>query len=426
LIKEDEMKISIPKGTKDILPGEIEKYKYVQTEFSKLLENYGYQQIRFPVFEYTELFQRGVGDTTDIVQKEMYTFLDKGGRSITLRPEGTASVVRSYIENGMSSQPQPIKLYYDITAYRYENVQKGRYREFNQLGAEVLGSDSSNADIEIMVMLNALFAKLSISNVQLNINSIGCKSCRAKYNQMLKDYFSDKISNMCDDCKKRYEKNPMRLLDCKNERCSIISKDAPMLLDNLCDGCKNHFDLVEKGLKEMNVPYIVNKRIVRGLDYYVRTVFEFIAEGIGAQNTICAGGRYDGLVSELGGNDTPGIGFAMGLERLIDVMEKSGFKLPDEKKPVIFFAFIGEKAYKAVRKMANDLRIKDIYCEIDVTDRSLKSQMKFADKKNALYSVVIGDNEIDSNKAIIKNMLTQETKEVSVDSITRRIIENKI
>ncbi|MDD4543249.1 MAG: histidine--tRNA ligase, partial [Clostridia bacterium] len=330
------------------------------------------------------------------------------------------------IENGMSSQPQPIKLYYDITAYRYENVQKGRYREFNQLGAEVLGSDSSNADIEIMLMLNALFAKLSISNVQLNINSIGCKSCRAKYNQMLKDYFSDKISNMCDDCKKRYEKNPMRLLDCKNERCSIISKDAPMLLDNLCDGCKNHFDLVEKGLKEMNVPYIVNKRIVRGLDYYVRTVFEFIAEGIGAQNTICAGGRYDGLVSELGGNDTPGIGFAMGLERLIDVMEKSGFKLPEEKKPVIFFAFIGEKAYKAVRKMANDLRNKDIYCEIDVTDRSLKSQMKFADKKNALYSVVIGDNEIDSNKAIIKNMLTQETKEVSVDSITRRIIENKI
>ena len=420
------MKISIPKGTKDILPGEIEKYKYVQTEFSKLLENYGYQQIRFPVFEYTELFQRGVGDTTDIVQKEMYTFLDKGGRSITLRPEGTASVVRSYIENGMSSQPQPIKLYYDITAYRYENVQKGRYREFNQLGAEVLGSDSSNADIEIMVMLNALFAKLSISNVQLNINSIGCKSCRAKYNQMLKDYFSDKISNMCDDCKKRYEKNPMRLLDCKNERCSIISKDAPMLLDNLCDGCKNHFDLVEKGLKEMNVPYIVNKRIVRGLDYYVRTVFEFIAEGIGAQNTICAGGRYDGLVSELGGNDTPGIGFAMGLERLIDVMEKSGFKLPDEKKTVKYFAFIVENEYKAVRKKANDLRIKDIYCEIDVTDRSLKSQMKFADKKNALYSVVIGDNEIDSNKAIIKNMLTQETKEVSVDSITRRIIENKI
>lgn len=420
------MKISIPKGTKDILPGDIEKYKFVQAEFAKLLANYGYDQIRFPVFEYTELFQRGVGDTTDIVQKEMYTFKDKADRSLTLRPEGTASVVRSYIENGMSSKPQPVKLYYDITAYRYENVQKGRYREFNQLGAEVIGSDSPNADVEIMVMLTAFFNKLGINGLQLNINSIGCSECRIKYNQMLKEYFSDKIDKMCDDCKQRYIKNPMRLLDCKQEQCTLISNNAPMLLDNLCVPCKEHFAKVEMGLSEMNVPYIVNKKIVRGLDYYVRTVFEFIAEGIGAQDTVCAGGRYDGLVSQLGGNDSPGIGFAMGLERLIDVMEKAGFKFPEENKPIIFLAYIGDKAYKVARNMANELRVKGIYCEIDINEKSLKSQLKFADKKNALYSVVLGDNEIDTNKAVIKNMSTQEIKEVSVDSIIKRIIENKI
>ena len=420
------MKISIPKGTKDILPGEIEKYKYIQKAYANLLENFGFKQIRFPVFEHTELFQRGVGDTTDIVQKEMYTFKDKAGRSITLRPEGTASVVRSYIENGMSSNPQPIKLYYDITAYRYENVQKGRYREFNQLGAEVLGSDSPNADVEILNMLNYFFSKLGIQGLKLHVNSIGCKVCRTKYNEMLKEFFADKLDDMCEDCKQRYIKNPMRLIDCKQEKCSVISKDAPMLIDNLCDSCKEHFENVIRGLDEMNTPYIINKRIVRGLDYYVRTVFEFIAEGIGAQDTVCAGGRYDGLVEELGGTDTPGIGFAMGLERLISTLEKSGFVLPYEKNPVIFIAYIGEKAYKVARKIANELRTNGIYCEIDINDRSLKAQLKFADKKNALYNVVLGENEIDTNKAIIKNMSTQEIKEVSIDSITKRIIENKI
>lgn len=420
------MKITIPKGTKDILPGEINKYKYIENIYSTLLENFGFEQIRFPVFEHTELFQRGVGDTTDIVKKEMYTFKDKAGRSLTLRPEGTASVVRSYIENGMSSNPQPIKLYYDITAYRYENVQKGRYREFNQLGAEILGSDSPNADVEIMYMLNSFFSKLGINGLQLNINSIGCKNCRINYNQMLLDYFSDKLDSICDDCKERYKKNPMRLIDCKQEKCSIISKEAPMLLDNLCDSCKNHFDNVLKGLDEMYIPYIINKRIVRGLDYYVRTVFEFISEGIGAQDTVCAGGRYDGLVEQLGGTDTPGIGFALGLERLVNTMEKSNIMVPNEKRPIIFIAYVGEKAYKIARKMVNELRVNGIYCEIDINERSLKAQLKFADKKNALYNVVLGENEIDTNKAVIKNMMTQETKEVSVDSIVKRIIEKKI
>ncbi|OQC00254.1 MAG: Histidine--tRNA ligase [Firmicutes bacterium ADurb.Bin099] len=420
------MKISIPKGTKDILPGEIEKYKYVQTVFADMLENFGYSQIRFPVFEYTELFQRGVGDTTDIVQKEMYTFNDKGGRSITLRPEGTASVVRSFIENGMSSNTQPVKLYYDITTYRYENVQKGRYREFNQLGAEILGSDSYNADIEVLFMLYSLFTKLGVQGLHLNINSIGCKTCRSGYNKILKEYFSDKPDNMCADCKRRYITNPMRLLDCKVEKCAEIAKDAPMLLDNICNQCKDHFYNVIAGLDEINIPYIINKRLVRGLDYYVRTVFEFIAEGIGAQDTVCAGGRYDGLVEQLGGTDTPGIGFAMGLERLLETMKISGFKFPTAKTPVIFIGYIGEKAYKAARTIANELRLKGIYCEIDINNRSLKAQLKFADKKDALYSVVLGDVEIDTNKAIIKNMKTQEAKEVSVDSIVRRVVENII
>lgn len=425
-VQEEVMKISIPKGTKDILPQEIQKYKYVQNTFAKILENYGFDEIRFPVFEYTELFQRGVGDTTDIVQKEMYTFLDKGGRSLTLRPEGTASVVRSYIENGMSSLPQPIKLYYDITAYRYENVQKGRYREFNQIGAEVLGTQSPDADIEILVMLNHFFSLMKLKDVQLNINSIGCKECRPKYNELLKDFYKDKLDDLCKDCQRRFETNPMRLLDCKVEKCREISSGAPMLLDHVCEGCKDHFDQVETGLSEMNVPFVVNKKIVRGLDYYVRTVFEFMAEGIGAQNTICAGGRYDGLVEDLGGSDAPGIGFAIGLERLLDTMENSGFIAPVRKKPVLFIAYHGEKAAKLARKLVTELRNNEVYAEFDINSRSLKGQLKFADKKNAKYHIVLGENEIESNKTIIKNMENQETKEISIDSIVKRIIENKI
>jgi histidyl-tRNA synthetase len=420
------MRIAIPKGTKDILPDEIVKYKYIENKFSDIMQNYGYEQIRFPVFESTELFKRGVGDTTDIVQKEMYTFSDKSGRSLTLRPEGTASVVRSYIENGMSSNTQPTKLFYNITAYRYENVQKGRYREFNQLGAEVIGSDSANTDVEIIVMLDMFFKNIGLKELILNINSIGCKQCRVEYNIKLKDYYKDKISGMCDDCKDRYQKNPMRLLDCKNEKCSHLSENAPKLLDNLCSSCDDHFKKVIKGLDDMNIPYVINKKIVRGLDYYERTVFEFVMNGIGAQDTVCGGGRYDGLVAELGGNDAPGIGFAMGVERLLSSMDKEGIALPEKIKPLIFFAYIGEKGYQKAREIVNELRSKGIYCEIDVCERSLKAQLKFADKKNIKYCVVLGDNEIDTNKAIIKNMLDQESKEVSVDSIIKRIIENKI
>lgn len=420
------MRISIPKGTKDILPDEIVKYIYIENKFADIMQNYGYEQIRFPVFESTELFKRGVGDTTDIVQKEMYTFSDKSGRSLTLRPEGTASVVRSYIENGMSSNTQPTKLFYNITAYRYENVQKGRYREFNQLGAEVIGSDSANTDVEIIVMLNMFFKNIGLKELILNINSIGCKQCREEYNVKLKDYYKDKISEMCDDCKERYQRNPMRLLDCKDDRCSNLSENAPKLLDNLCTSCDDHFKKVIKGLEEMNVPYVINKKIVRGLDYYERTVFEFVMNGIGAQDTVCGGGRYDGLVAELGGNDASGIGFAMGVERLLSSIEKEGITLPEKIRPLIFFAYIGEKGYQKAREIVNELRSKGIYCEIDVCERSLKAQLKFADKKNIKYCVVLGDNEIDTNKAIIKNMLDQESKEVSVDSIVNRIIENKI
>ncbi|HRX42692.1 MAG TPA: histidine--tRNA ligase, partial [Clostridia bacterium] len=295
------MKISVPKGTKDILPEEMKTWRYIEELFTDVCLNSGYGEIRTPVFEYTGLFDRGVGETTDIVQKEMYTFVDKGGRSLTLRPEGTAGIARSYVEHGMASLPQPIKLFYKITAYRYENVQKGRYREFNQLGAEVLGAESPNADVELISLLGNFFSKLDIGDLSLEINSIGCSKCRPAYNDILKEYYRDKIAGMCDDCKRRYETNPLRLIDCKEEKCIAASEGVPYITDHLCEECAEHFSSFRTGLDRLDIDYTLNKRIVRGLDYYTKTVFEFISENVGTQGTVCGGGRYDGLISAIGG-----------------------------------------------------------------------------------------------------------------------------
>lgn len=420
------MKISLPKGTKDILPFEMIKWNYVEDTFSKICTNAGYGEIRIPVFEYTELFNRGVGDTTDIVQKEMYTFEDKGGRSLTLRPEGTAGVVRSYIDKGMASMPQPVKLFYMITAYRYENVQKGRFREFNQLGAEIFGVEKPYADIEIISILGNFFQKLGIGDLSLEINSIGCKTCRPSYNQKLKAYYKDKIEGMCDDCKRRYETNPLRLIDCKNEKCIEASKDVPYITDNLCEECAVHFSGVKSGLDSMDIDYKVNKGIVRGLDYYTKTVFEFISANVGTQGTICGGGRYDGLVESLGGNDVPGIGFSMGTERLLMELESRGISMGESIRPEIYFVTVGEKAYAYSRKLSCALRRAGIYTEMDLLGRSVKSQMKDANRKNAIYTVVMGEDEISQNKAVITIMDTGEKKEVSLDSIYKRIIEKKV
>jgi len=414
-----------PKGTKDILPEDIYQWNYVEKEFSELCQRFGYKEIRIPVFEHTELFQRGVGDTTDIVQKEMYTFQDKGGRSITLRPEGTAGVVRSFIEHGMSSLPQPIKLFYKITAYRYENVQKGRYREFNQFGVELLGAADPSADAEVISILAMFFEKLGIQNLELNINSIGCPKCRSKYNEKLKEYISQFLGDMCDTCKDRYNRNPMRILDCKEEKCKTLMKDAPALLDNICDECRTHFDSVLEKLDAINIPYNIDKGIVRGLDYYTKTVFEFVSKNIGTQGTVCGGGRYDGLVEECGGAPTPGIGFAMGVERLLLEMQSQGIEIPKPNPPDIYIGAIGHKASLACEKLAWELRRQNITCIKDIMGRSVKAQLKYADKIGARYVLILGDDEIESNKAKLKDMQTGETKDITLDTLINRLLKIK-
>jgi len=410
-----------PKGTRDILPTEVYKWQYLENEFARLCKSFGFMEIRIPVFEHTELFQRGVGDTTDIVQKEMYTFNDKAGRSITLRPEGTAGVVRSYIENGMASMPQPVKMYYNITAYRYENVQKGRYREFHQFGVEAFGSDSPAIDVEIISMLSLFFERLGLSKTGLRINSIGCPKCRAVYHEKLKDFFRPHLTELCDDCRSRFERNPLRIIDCKQERCRKYIAGAPMLIDNLCDECENHFRGLKAGLENLGIEYRVDPQIVRGLDYYTRTVFEFISENVGTQGTICGGGRYDGLVEIVGGPPTPGIGFALGVERLMMELDSQGICIDEPAPPDIYIAVVGEKAQAYAQKLVYDLRSNGVCAETDLMGRSLKSQMKYADKKGFLYSIALGDDEIEAGKGVLKDMRSGEQKDVSLDSIVDRL-----
>ena len=416
-----EMLTQAPKGTRDILPGETYKWQYVEKVIAELCKSYGYKEIRIPVFEHTELFQRGVGDTTDIVQKEMYTFPDKGGRSITLRPEGTAGVVRSYIENGMASIPQPIKLYYNITAYRYENVQKGRYREFHQFGTEVFGSPGPSIDVEVISLLAMLFDRLGLRQVGLNINSIGCPECRSEYNEKLKEYFRPHLQQLCENCRNRFERNPLRIIDCKEERCKVFTKDAPALLDNLCGSCTAHFEGLRAGLENIGTGYNIDKNIVRGLDYYTRTVFEFVSGNVGTQGTLCGGGRYDGLVETCGGQPTPGIGFGLGIERLLLEMESQEIQIPEPSGMDLYVATIGDKAGSFAQQLVYKLRSQGVGAESDHMGRSLKAQMKFADKMGFSYNIVVGDDEIESSKAVLKNMKTGEQKDVSLDSIVDRL-----
>ncbi len=415
------MKVQAPKGTRDILPSEIHRWQYVSRVFAGVCESFGYKEIRIPVFEYTELFQRGVGDTTDIVQKEMYTFNDKGGRSVTLRPEGTAGVVRSYIENGMYSLPQPIKLYYDITAYRYENVQKGRYREFHQFGVEAFGAPGPEIDVEVISLLYMYFKKLGLKQTGLNINSIGCPDCRQAYHEKLKDFLRPHLAELCDDCRDRFERNPLRIIDCKNEKCRKYIGGAPLLLDNICDECRQHFEGLRQGLDNLGIRYNIDPTIVRGLDYYTRTVFEFVSEHVGTQGAICGGGRYDRLVEVCGGPPVPGIGFALGVERLLMELDAQGVVIDDPPAPDIYIATLGRKATDLAMKMVYELRSYGVQAETDLMNRSLKAQMKYADKKRFSYTIVIGDDEIEANKGVLKDMRTGDSKDVSLDSIVDRL-----
>lgn len=411
--------LSAPKGTKDVLPQDAYKWQYVENVARETAREFNIKEIRTPVFEHTELFLRGVGDTTDIVNKEMYTFKDKGDRSITLKPEGTAGVARSYIENGMASMPLPAKMYYIIPAFRYERPQAGRLREFHQFGVEVYGAAGADADAEVIFAASSFLKKLGINSVKLNINSIGCKTCRAHYNAQLKAYFLPHLDEMCPACRERFDKNPLRMLDCKEEKCKAITRGAPAITDFLCEDCKEHFDNVQKYLTAGGLEFTVDPGIVRGLDYYTRTVFEFVSESIGAQGTVCGGGRYDGLIEELGGNPTPAVGFAVGIERLLLLMENTGAKFPEDVGPDVFFVGMDEETRLKAFTLTCELRTAGVSAECDHMDRSVKAQFKYADKIKAKYVVTIGQDELESGVCKAKRMADGNVSEVAFADIAQ-------
>ncbi len=407
------------KGTFDLLPEQTPLYRYIEQVMREEAGRYGFGEIRTPTFENTELFVRGVGDTTDVVQKEMYTFADRDeGRSITLRPEGTASVARAVIENGKYGDAMPLKYYYLISCFRHEAPQAGRSREFYQFGTEIFGSELPNADATSIATAAAVFRRLGLSNVKLHLNSIGCPDCRPKYREALVEHFSAHKEELCPTCQVRLEKNPLRLLDCKSPVCSAIAKTAPRTIDYLCDACSEHFEELKALLSAMDIPYTIDPTIVRGLDYYTRTVFEFIAEGIAAQSTVCGGGRYDGLIAELGGPNLAGVGFAMGLTRVILALEQMGLANVSSPAPRLYLAPLGKEATVAGAKIAERLRREGVYVECDSMNRGLKAQMKYANKIGAEYTLIIGENELATGKAFLRDMGNSEQKEVSLDSFT--------
>ncbi|MBQ7340318.1 MAG: histidine--tRNA ligase [Clostridia bacterium] len=409
--------INIPKGTKDVLPKDSYKWQYVEKIARDTANSFAVNEIRTPTFEHTEVFLRGVGETTDIVNKEMYTFMDKGDRSITLKPEGTAGVARSFVENGLYAGTLPAKLFYISPCFRYERPQAGRLREFHQFGVEVLGSTLPNSDAETIILAKTFLEKLGVKNVTLYINSIGCPECRKKYAEALKTYMSDNYDKLCDLCKDRLVKNPMRVLDCKNPECNKLTANAPSILDYICEDCKNHFESVQKLLKIAGVEFKINPNIVRGLDYYTKTVFEFVSENIGVQSTVCGGGRYDKLIAEFGGPDTPGIGFAVGIERLILMLDNLGVEIPNENKVKIYLAPMGEKESEKAFELVCELRKNGVVAETDHVGRGIKAQFKYADKIGAEFVGVIGSFELEKGVVKLKNMKDGQEMEVVFSSL---------
>lgn len=403
------------KGTEDVLPKDSYRWQFVEDVMRKESAAYGFKEIRTPVFEHTELFTRGVGQTTDVVQKEMYTFDTKGGESVTLRPEGTAGAARAVLEHGLVNDSLPIKASYFVSCYRYEKPQAGRLREFHQFGLECYGTQSPVADAELICAAQSIFDRLGIKQLRLEINSIGCPTCRAEYHKALKEYFYGYKDELCETCNSRLEKNPMRILDCKSPVCSKIAQGAPKITDYLCDECKEHFASVQKYLDAAGVEYTVNPTIVRGLDYYTKTVFEFVTDFIGAQGTVCGGGRYDGLIEELGGKHLPSLGFAMGIERLLMLMDKQGIEIPKPSTCDLYVAVMGESASLKSFEIIKAVRSCGLIAETDVVGRGLRAQMKYADKIGAKFSMVLGDNEIEQGKAVIKNMSSGEQTEIVLD-----------
>ena len=407
------MEVQAPKGTKDMLPQDAYKWHFVENKFREIAKFYGMREIRTPMFEHTDLFLRGVGDTTDIVQKEMYTFNDKGNRSITLKPEGTSPVVRAFIENRLFNEAQPTKLYYAIPCFRYENVQKGRLRQFHQFGTEVFGSKEPSMDAEVIAFAMEFLKSLGLKSLSLNINNLGCPNCRPKYNEALKKFLEENYDDLCGLCQSRFEKNPMRILDCKNKNCGEITKNAPIILDYMCEECDTHFTEVKKYLDALNILYTVDPGIVRGLDYYTKTIFEILNDDF----TVCGGGRYDRLIEQLGGPEMPAVGFGLGIERLLLTLQNEGIEIPNEGLYDLYIGARGEDGKLASFKLANALRTRGIKTEINHMGRSLKAEMKYANKIGAKFTVVLGDDELQTGNAKLKRMSDGEQFEVNLNNI---------
>ena len=402
-----------PKGTEDLLPKDSYRWHFLEEKFKTIAKLYGYKEIRVPTFEHTELFERGVGDTTDVVEKQMYTFLDKGGRSVTLRPEGTASVARSYLENNLYADTLPLKMWYELPCFRYENKQKGRLREFHQFGVEAFGAKGPEIDSEIVSFAMEFLKSAGLTDMSVNVNSIGCGECRRKYNDILKEYLRPHLSELCDTCKSRFDRNPLRILDCKSPVCGEIVKNAPRLLDYICDDCREHFEGFLKSLETLGIEYTIDSGIVRGLDYYTKTVFEIISGGF----TVCGGGRYDGLIEEFGGDKTPAIGFGLGIERLLLRLDELNVQIPKSDNPEIYIVPLGETAKSEAQKLVLMLRKHGISAETDYMGRGLKPQMKYADKIGAKYTLVLGDDEINTGKIRIKNMQSGDQTETQTEKL---------
>ncbi len=414
-----------PRGTQDVLPSQSARLRYVEQTALDIAGLYGFKEVRTPTFEHTELFDRSVGDTTDVVQKEMYTFADKGGRSITLRPEGTAGVVRCVMQNGLLGEALPVKTCYISNCFRYEKPQAGRWREFSQFGVEMFGPAAPDADAEVIALAQEILTTLGATDLTLKINSIGCPECRASYHAALTAYFADNAATLCETCNGRLDKNPMRILDCKSPVCGEVAAGAPRVLDYICGECRDHFEGVKTRLSGAGIDFTVDPTIVRGLDYYTNTVFEFVSGSIGAQGTVCGGGRYNGLVEALGGSPTPALGFGMGIGRLLLVMENSNTPVPEEKRCDIYFAPLGDKARQLAFELAAIMRREGFFAETDLMGRSLKAQMKYADKLGAAYTIVIGDNELMEGIGKLKNMKTGEQSEVPLSEELVQTIYNK-
>lgn len=416
--------IQRPKGTEDVLPKEIYKWHYVEDVIKKVAKNFGYEEIRTPIFEHTELFERGVGDTTDVVEKEMYTFTDRGNRSVTLKPEGTAPVARAFIEHKLYADTQPVKMFYITPVFRYERPQARRYRQHHQFGIEVFGSPNPSADAEVINLAMTVYKTLGVKDLELRINSVGCSKCRAEYHRILKQYLGDRLDKLCTTCRGRFERNPMRVIDCKSNACQAELMEVPLILDHICDECRDHFEALKKYLEILKLEYVVDPRIVRGLDYYTKTAFEIISDEVGKRGTVCGGGRYDKLVEDCGGPDTPGVGFGMGLERTILTLENKGIKIPKPAGPDVFIVTIGDGASYEGFKLLNQLREADLVADMDHLGRSVKAQFKYADRLSAGYTITIGEEELSKGTVKLRNMTDGKEMEVASDDIIDVLKQN--